>query len=401
MSQFRYKALTSGGETRAGIQEAESQAAVFRKLRQQGLWPVDATELSPSVFSFRRGRARLTHKEMAAFFHELATLIGSGIALDRALALLSERKASQSTAQATGRLLARVRDGASLAQALAADEVFPRLAVGFVRAAETTGTLETELLRLSSIMAKTAAIRSEIVSALVYPVILLITAALAIGVVMTVVVPEFAPLFDDAGHPPPAAFRFLIACSAAITSWGWLAAIICLAGFIAMRLLSSKPAFRHSLDRAKLKLPVVSNLLRDIETERFCRTLGTLVKSDVALPAAVALAAEAVANESMAAALNGVAAGLREGRRLVERLAVTGQFSAEVLDLLRIGEETGRLGDMLIRQADVSEQRTRTKIARLLAIMVPGITLILGLVVAGIVASLLIAILSINDLALQ
>jgi general secretion pathway protein F len=141
--------------------------------------------------------------------------------------------------------------------------------------------------------------------------------------------------------------------------------------------------------------------LREIETARFCRTLGTLVKADMALPTAVLLAADAVANTAMSAGLAAVAKGLREGSRLADRLAGCGQLAPDVPGLLRVGEESGRLGDMLLRQADMSEAKMRVRIARLLAIMVPAITLALGVLVAGIVTSLLVAILSINNLALH
>jgi general secretion pathway protein F len=144
---------------------------------------------------------------------------------------------------------------------------------------------------------------------------------------------------------------------------------------------------------------VAGGLLRELETGRFCRTLGTLVKSGLALPAAVVMAASAVDNTAMAAALAGVASGLREGRTLVDRLIATKQLPAEACGLLKVGEESGRLADMLLRQAELSDANARTAISRLLGLMVPAITLGLGAVVAFIVTTLLVAILSVNNLA--
>jgi general secretion pathway protein F len=401
MSRFRYKALTGAGEMREGVQDADSATALFRSLRRQGFWPVKAVEVQARATAGAALAQKFAAKDMAAFFHELAVLTGSGIALDRALALLKARQGLRAVGLASGRLLARVKDGASLAQALAAEPAFPKISVGLVRAGEASGTLEAELLRLADIMARAAAIRTEIISAMVYPVILLLTAGLAIAVIMVVVVPEFVPLFDDSGRAPPAAFRFLMAASGALVAWGWLAVLLIAAAIFGARRLLRAPAPRRWWDGAKLRLPLGGTLTRDIETARFCRTLGTLVKADLPLPAAVALAADAVANTAMAAALAGVATGLREGSRLVDRLAATGQLPPDVPGLLRVGEESGRLGEMLLRQADMSEAAMRTSIARLLAIMVPVITLCLGVVVAGIVTSLLVAILSVNNLAVQ
>lgn len=402
MSRFRYKALTSAGALREGVQEGASQSAVFRNLRRQGFWPVAAVEIEADANApIVKSGTKFPAKDLAAFFHEMAILVGSGIALDRALALLAKRQGLRHAAAASQRLLTRVRDGASLSGALAADGRFPEISIGLVRAGEASGTLEAELFRLSDIMARAAAIRGEIISALVYPAILLATACLSIGVIMVVVVPEFVPLFEDAGSTPPLAFRFLMATSQTLTQWGW-AAVLALAvgGFCAHRLLKT-PSIRQNWDATKLRAPLLGGLLREIETGRFCRTLGTLVKADIALPAAVALAAAAVSNAAMAASLSQVASGLREGGRLVDRLTATARFAPDVLGLLRIGEESGRLGEMLLRQADISDANMRTAIARLLAVMVPAITIILGFIVAGIVTSLLVAMLSINDLALQ
>ncbi len=402
MSRFRYKALSGAGELREGVQDGGSRSAVFRALRREGFWPVSAVEIAADASPRATPQgAKFAAKDLAAFFHELAILLGSGVALDRALALLAKRQGFRQGAAASQRLLALVRDGASLSGAMAAEQKFPEIAIGLVRAGEASGGLEAELLRLSEIMARSAAIRSEITSALVYPAILLATAGLAIGVIMVVVVPEFLPLFSDAGNTPPLAFRCLAAASAWLTQWGWLALAAVVAGGFGLRRALRRPALRLWWDGVKLRAPAIGGLVKDIETGRFCRTLGTLVKADVALPAAVALGAAAVTNTAMAASLSAVASGLREGGRLAEKLAATGKFSPDVLGLLRIGEESGRLGEMLLRQADISEANMRTTIARLLAIMVPAITILLGFIVAGIVTSLLVAMLSINDLAVQ
>jgi general secretion pathway protein F len=336
---------------------------------------------------------------MAPFFHELAILLGSGIALDRALALIVQRTRQRGAGKASANLLSKIRGGSSLAQALAADGQFPKISIGLVRAGEASGTLDTELFRLSEMMARAAAIRSEIISALVYPVILLLTAGLSIGVIITVVVPEFVPLFDGSGHLPPFAFRFLMGLSQAITHWGWLAVTISGAGIITTQRLLKRPAIRKRSDRMKLLIPIFGGLAREIDTGRFCRTLGTLVKANVALPVAVALAVDSVANTAMAAALANVVKTLREGGRLADRLVATGQFAPDVTSLLRLGEESGRLGEMLLRQADISEVNMRTQISRMLAMLVPAITLVLGFIVAGIVTSLMVAILSVYDLA--
>lgn len=396
VNRFRYKALTAAGAVREGVQDGDSSAAVFAALRRQGVWPV---KIAPDRAAAATGGRRFPAKVLAGFFQELALLVGADIALDRALGLLEKRHGGSAVGLAAGRLLGRVRDGGSLAQAIAAEPGFPAIAAGLVRAGEASGTLAVELGRLAEMMGRTAAIRTEIASALIYPMILLGTACLSIGVIMLFVVPEFMPLFGDAGRAPPAAFAFLMAANAVLVDWGWLGVLVLALLIVGPRFLPASDALRRRWDGVKLRLPVAGGLLRELETGRFCRTLGTLVKSGLALPAAVVMAASAVDNTAMAAALAGVASGLREGRTLVDRLIATKQLPAEACGLLKVGEESGRLADMLLRQAELSDANARTAISRLLGLMVPAITLGLGAVVAFIVTTLLVAILSVNNLA--
>jgi len=396
VNRFRYKALTAAGAVREGVHDADSAAAVFSALRRQGFWPL---KIAPALPATARPTKRFSAKTMSAFFQELALLAGADIALDRALALLEKRHGATPMGLAAGRLLARVQSGGSLAQAIAAEPAFPPIAAGLARAGEASGTLPAELARLADMMAKSAAIRTEIASALIYPIILLATACLSIGVIMLFVVPEFMPLFGDANRPPPAAFAFLMALNGALVNWGWLAILTAAALALAPKILPESESRRRRWHALKLRLPVAGGLFRELETGRFCRTLGTLVKSGLALPAAVVMAASAVDNQAMAASLAGIAAGLREGRTLVDRLTATKQLTPEACGLLKVGEESGRLADMLLRQADLSDANARVAISRLLGLMVPAITLGLGAVVAFIVTTLLVAILSVNNLA--
>jgi general secretion pathway protein F len=288
-----------------------------------------------------------------------------------------------------------------LADSLTAEKCFPKFYVSAVRAGEIGGSLETTLQRLADYLARTVAIRRTISSALVYPIILLVTAGFSVAVILLFVLPQFEPLFAEAGTALPLPTRILIAVGDALRAYGFALALLCLSLGAWLHVRLKTPAFRRKVDASILKLPLFGRLLAGIDVERFCRTLGTLLANGVSLPAALGVTADTLSNRLIADAVRNTALHLREGESLAERLARSGLFPPGTVDLVRIGEETGRLDEMLMRQADSDEQRLKHRIDRILALLVPCLTILLGLVVAGLIASMLVAILSVNDLALQ
>jgi general secretion pathway protein F len=294
-----------------------------------------------------------------------------------------------------------VRDGAVLADALAQEKAFPKFYVGMVRAGELGGALEPALRRLSSYLTRTQAIRDSITSALVYPAILTITAGFSIFVILAFVLPQFKPLFAQAGAQLPLPSRIVMGAGDLVRDWWWLGALMAIGAWLWLRHALKDNAMRRRIHRLVLRIPILGNLLAAIEIERFNRMLGTLLANGVELPMALGLAKDVLWNTALSDAVRDTAASLREGEGFARKLAQFKEFSGGTLDLIQIGEETGKLDDMLIRQADLDEQRIKHTIDRLLAMLVPALTILLGLVIAGLIASMLIAILSVNDLALQ
>jgi general secretion pathway protein F len=236
---------------------------------------------------------------------------------------------------------------------------------------------------------------------MVYPIILLVTAGVSIAVILIFVLPRFAPLFASTGKPLPPVTQFVMAAGDFLGRFWWALALSIIALVLAIRYALARPDIRRRADRLVLRLPLIGDLLLKIEMERFSRTLGTLLGNGVALPTALGITKDTLSNGVVAAAVGETAIGLREGEGLAERLARTRIFPPIALDLIRVGEETGRLDAMLLRQAELSENAVRHTVDRLLALLVPALTVVLGCVVAGLIASLVTAILSINDLALQ
>jgi general secretion pathway protein F len=406
MASFRYKAMTEGGAIVRGTLDAASQAAAIRQLRAQGHYPLSAAPegtgtLGDRVAALLPGKRKVSLRILALATQELAELLGAGLELDRALGVLIGLKNLGPLRDGLIAVRGHVRDGAVLADALAQEKTFPKFYVGMVRAGELGGALEPALRRLSSYLARTQAIRDSITSALVYPAILSITAGFSVFIILAFVLPQFKPLFAQAGASLPLPSRMVMAFGDFVRDFWWLGVLIGVGLWAWLRSAMRDAAFRRRVDRLILRLPVLGNLLGSIEVERFNRMLGTLLANGVELPMALGLAKDVLWNTALADAVRDTATSLREGEGFARRLAQFDVFAGSTLDLIQIGEETGKLDDMLIRQADLDEQRIKHSIDRLLALLVPALTILLGLVVAGLIGSMLIAILSVNDLALQ
>jgi general secretion pathway protein F len=406
MANFRYKAMTSAGAVVSGTLDAPSQAAVIQQLRGQGHYPIsavpdDGSESLLARLKELRLSKRVSSRILSTVTQELSALIGAGLELDRALGILVKLSNIGNLRQPLLAIRARVRDGASLADAMAAQPVFPKFYVSMVRAGELGGSLDVTLRRLADYLSRTAAIRETVASALVYPAILLLTAGMSIVVILVFVLPEFEPLFAQAGKTLPLPTRIVMTAGDAVRDYWWLPMIAGVGLTLWIKQALKNHAFRRRWDAAFLRLPIFGKLIAAIEIERFSRALGTLLSNGVSLTAALGHAREVLRNAMIADAVGETAKKLREGKGLAQHLAESKVFPPLTLDLVQIGEETGKLDEMLLRQADLDEQAIKQTIDRLLALLVPCLTIVLGIVVAGLISSMLVAILGVNDLALQ
>jgi general secretion pathway protein F len=406
MALYQYKAMTGSGAMVKGTLDAASKDAVIRQLRSQGLFPLDALERGTGDLATRlRAALRIGGKPslraLAMVTQELSTLLRAGLELDRALGILVSLSDIGTLKAPFEAVRNRVRDGASFADALAADPFFPKFYVSMVRAGEHGGSLDNTLQRLTDYLTRTMAIRESITSALVYPAILVVTMCISIGVILIFVLPEFEPLFADAGKALPVPTQIVMSIGDFVRFYGWIVLLAMAAGIFALREALKKPENRLKWDGLMLRLPVLGDLFRAVEVERLMRTFGTLLSNGVPVPTALILSKDVLNNTVLAGAVKDAAVSLREGERLAQRLGRAKVFPAITLDLIQIGEESGKLDEMLLRQADLDELRIKHRVDRALALLVPALTIVLGLVVAGLIASMLAAILSVNDLALQ
>jgi len=403
MPSYRYRAVGSAGEVLRGEVEGASAGVVAAALQQRGLLVL---RVDPARRGLRflqaelGGGARLRRTELADVTRELASLLGAGQDLDRSLRFIVDGAANRRVAAVLGRVRDQVRGGASLAAALQAESrSFPRLLIGLVRAGEAGGDLAGTLERLAALLERQRSLAATIQSAMIYPAILVVAAVGSIMLLLTRVLPQFVPLFAENGVALPASTAVLLGLGDAIANYALPALVLCVSGGFAARPWLRRPAARLAADRVLLKIPVAGGLLRDILAAQFTRTLGSLLNNGVPLLAAMAVVQDVLGNRAARGAVAKAADSARNGQGIARSLQVSGVFPARMVQLLRLGEDTARLGPLSLRAADIFEERTRLGVQRLVALLVPAITILMGAAVAGIVSSLLLAMLSLNDIA--
>ncbi len=405
MPSYRFTAINPAGTLVRGVTEAASEADAVAFIRRQGNIPMrtDAARGGAAIDTLLRldfSRRALRRSEVAYFTRELAVMLGAGQDLDRALRFLDETAPNPRVRAVILSLRDQVRDGATLHAALARHPAsFPRMHVGLVRAAEAGGNLAATLERIATLMERERALTASLQSAMIYPAMLTFAAVGAIVLLLTEVLPQFTPLFEQNGAALPRSTQLLIDAGALISQDGlWLLLGLVVIGLLLRQGLRN-PAWRGRFDALVLRVPVIGGLLREVLAARFTRTLGTLLLNGVPLIAALGIVRDVIGNRAGLAAVDRGTESAKGGAGLARTLGGTGIFPPRMIHLLRLGEETAQLGPMSLRAAEIHEETTRIRVQRLVALLVPVITIVMGAAVAGIVSSLLLAMLSLNDLA--
>ena len=406
MPLFHFKVVTPAGEAQEGDMDGVSQAAIVERLQGMGLIPIRVEETvasgaAPDNRGGIFGKKRISQEDVAVFTQEIATLLKAGLPLDRCLEILISLSANEQVRELMVQLREDVRGGASLSKAMDARKgVFTRFYLNMIRAGEAGGALDVVLQRLTEFMERSKELKDTVKSALIYPVILLGVSILSVAILLMWVVPQFSQMFADSGKALPLPTQVVIAMGDSVRKYWW----VMISGGVGIYLWFAKqmraPASRYRWDRRLLALPLVGDLIGKLEVARFSRTLGTLIGNGVTLLAAMSIVKETLSNTVMAQGLDDVATQLKEGKGLGKPLFETGLFPKLAVHLVMVGEETGKLQEMLIRVADIYDREVNGSVKRLLALMEPVLILGLGLVIGGIIMSILVAILSVNDLAM-
>ena len=331
---------------------------------------------------------------------ELATLLRAGLTVDRAFSVLAEISDDDAVRAFLDDVLRSVRGGATLADALTPHkESLPSYYIGLVRAGEAGGALESVMARLAEALERAQALRESVRSAMYYPAFVLIMSVLTLVVLFTLVIPEFRPMFEDSGHPMPASLAAIIAISDGLKAYWWAIVAALLVVILGIRQYVGTPEGRRRIDRGILRAPLAGDLVTKLEVARFSRTLGTLLANGVMVLDALSITAEAISNRSIAEAIMSLSNRLKRGEGLAVPLTDTGIFPRLAVQLVQVGEESGQLEAMLLRVADIYDEEVKRTLQRLLAMLVPVMTICIGIFVAGIIATMLTAILSSYDLS--
>lgn len=405
MAFFQYRAADQAGKIVEGLMEADAEQGVVSRLHEMGCIPlriaVPGDRLTGGSAARRPlfSRRRVNQQQLLHFNQELSTLLAAGLPLDRSLSLLANLVEAEEFTKVIRTLLEEVRAGKSLAASMAEHpDVFPKLYVNMIRAGEAGGILENVLRYLADYLERSAALKEDIKSALVYPTILAAAAGLSLIVLFVYVIPRFALIFKDVDQALPWITKVVIALSQGLTQYGWFLLLFLIAAAVGGIYYLRSPEGRGEWDRISVRIWFLGDLLRKFETARFARTLSALLKGGVPLLEALGTVQGVVGNRLLSRAIGQVQVRVREGKGMSHPLGESGLFPALALNMIAVGEETGKLEGMLAEVAEHYDQEVKRTTKRLTALLEPALILGMGLVIGLVVVSMLLAIFSINDL---
>lgn len=407
MPYFSYKAVNPAGETITGSFESGDESGVVKKLQGQGLIPIEINPgeskppLSDLLFFSRNKKKGFPHSKLIYFTRELATLLDAGLTLDRSLQILLELSDDEVLVQLIERVRSAVHSGSTFSEALKnqGESAFPPLYVNMIKAGEAGGALQDVLNSLADYLERSEELRENVRSALIYPLLLLVVAGVSVAVLLMFVVPQFQQMFDDMGKALPLSTRLVVAAGDVLRGYWWA---IVGAAFILIALIKKalqKPEVKIRWDKVALELPVLGAILSKVETARFSRTLATLLENGLPLQRAMILSREVIRNQQMLSGMKRVAEQLERGGGLAGPLIDARLLPSLALQMIKVGEESGSLEHMLKKVANVYDGEVRTAIKRALTMLEPILIIGLGVLVAGIIISILVAILGANELA--
>lgn len=406
MPTYSYKAITPAGVAKEGMLEAGSEMQAVESLHTQGLIPikVQLAKVSAATSTAKNAQTswftskKVQSEDIMALTQQMASMLRAGLPLDKALGILLEITDKPAVIELVQTVQSQVRSGKRFADALESTGKFNRFYLNMVRAGEAGGSIDDALIRLVEYMTRAKELRSTVISALIYPSILAFVAVVSIMALLTLVVPQFAQMFSDMGEELPTITKMVMGTADTLREYWWavLAGLLLVLGVV-QYLLTNERA-RTALDRSMLNWPIVGKLIGKIETARFSRSLGTLLHNGVPLLNALKIAKNTVSNRIMANAVDESADSLKQGESLTRTLLAKKVFPAYALHMLRVGEETGRMEDLLREVADIYDDEVKTAVKQLLALLEPVLILIMAVAILIIIGSVLVPMISMTDL---
>lgn len=418
MPDFSWRAVSPAGKVLEGHLIALSEAAALRQLQQQGLTPLEIVESTagavakagsagaPAAGSLLAtsktgtGKGPVKAADILALTSELSIMLRAGLALDNALRVLIDMAYKPSVSLLLQGILDAVKGGTPLSRALTSHrELFGDFYINMIRSGEASGQMSAVLERLVEHMERQRALRESVVSATIYPAILLGVAVLSLVAMLGFVVPQFEKLFTDMGDALPLPTQWVMALGHGFKSYGLLIAVAAFGGGSMLMRWFRSPSGRQWWQARLLQIPLMGRLTLKYQLTLFSRSLGTLLGNGVPMLTALHIATETVSNTVLQKSLEKVAPIVKEGGKVVHAVSATGIFEPLAINLIRVGEETGRIGPMMLELSNILNREVETGIKRLLTLVEPVLILVLGVLIAAIIVSILLGILSVNDLA--
>jgi general secretion pathway protein F len=399
MSTFKYRVMTRGSGILEGKRASVSKAELLDFLKKSGHIVLKVEEVGGE----KAGKLlsnRSVKKATVFFTQELGTLLHSDVSLDKSLRILSDAQDNKRFKGMILDILEEVKGGKSLGDALSMfPDVFSGVYVNMVRAGEESGALPKVLERLGSFMERVQRIKSEITSALIYPLFLVMSGILSVGALVLIVMPRFTKVFDEVGIALPLSTQILIKLCDALTSYGWVLLIALTGVYYLFKSLKKKPGVQASIDRRKLGIPILGDILWRIEISRFARTLGTLLENGVSLLTSIDISKGVLSNTFLSDKIEDVKSDIKAGKGFTVPLSERAFFPGIAQHLLKVGEETGKLDEMLVKVSDNMDTDIEQRIKRLISLVEPSLILVMGCAIGVVVISMLSAIFSINEVS--
>ena len=403
METYSYEAAAGDGNIVTGNIEAVNERAAVDRIQGMGYFPLKVSKAVEgrniaNILSeyFEQG---VKDKDVMTFTYQLGVLLDAGFPLDRALSILYEMTDKKAFRDMIKDILSQIRSGKSFSEALSKfKSAFPLFYVNMIKAGEAGGFLEDTISRMAVYLENTQALKEEIRSAVIYPAILSIVGSAAIIVLLTFVVPKFTSIFSDMGEALPLPTVILLAISNGLINYWWAILLFLAALFFSIRRYLGTDNGRRAWDRARFRIPLFGRLFKEAAVSRFARTLGTLLQSGVPLLNALQIVKGTLGSDSIAEMIQSVREEVRKGRGISEPLKRSNIFPPMAVHMVKVGEETGRLDEMLTKIAERFDIEVRTSVKRMLSLLEPAMILFMGLIVGFIVIAMLLAIFSINEL---
>ena len=418
MPMYQYKAVSHAGELKEGLLEGTTHSGVIAHLQSLGLIPIRAAEVTAEGVasagktvnaaaatgggaSLFGSRGKVSQGDLGATTRELATLLRAGLPLDRGLEILINLAEKKSVRELLITIRNDVRGGSSLSKALDKHrDVFSRFYINMVKAGEAGGSLGNVMQRLADYMERAAELKESVVSALIYPAILFVVAVASVLILVIFVVPQFKQIFDQSGKALPLATDMVLTTGIFLRkNWPLMLAGVVLTFWMLKRSLTN-PVSRARWDAKFLRWPVMGNLIGKVEMARFSRSLGTLLQNGVPLLAGLSILKDTLGNAVFRDAVDGVSRDLKEGRGMAKPMMEANVFPKLAVQMIGVGEETGKLDEMLVQVAEVYDREVAAAIKRALALIEPVMIVGLALLIGGIIMSILVAMFDLMDIPL-